>query len=532
MSVLGLCATAWCAFRKAPLVLPPPLAAAGAWIAWSCLTLLWGSPSALSVLSFNLAAFVVALVARATWSASALRQQLHKLSVFLGVSTSGWALYQFATGARGSYVHGGLGNPNWLGLTLALTFLLSLPERRALQSVRGRLTVVLSLTPQLVALYLAQSRVAWMALVVALLFALARLRTVTFQRFVPHLAWLCALAAPLAAWGARPSASGGWQEALAGRRFIWRSALEATAHEPLRAFIGFGSGRFPDAFLSGQGALLGGLSERSASRAFQALQSAHSDWIQTFLEHGLAGWLLMVAWLWLALRTGRQPHDWLRGEMSLIALGVCAIADAPLQQPVVLVLALLVTAALGRDAFGGIARVRRLPIWWLALTLLALGTRLSAGHWLAERAGSEAKARPEARLPLLERAVKLDPYSAQAHFDLAVALLDSGEPERCLSHAERSGALSKSLGAELLIAKALSRLGRVADAHRVLLSARDISPGSFRVNLGLASVELELGDLRTAETSLGRAAAVLPGDPRLSPLREQLKRAQRDHEIR
>ncbi|MCA9645927.1 MAG: O-antigen ligase family protein [Polyangiaceae bacterium] len=540
--VLALCGAAWCAFRGAPLVLPSPLGAAGLWVAWSCFSLLWGSPGALVGLSFNIAALVLALVARATWSNKELRQQLRKLAVFLGVSTAAWALYQYAGGARGSYIHGGLGNPNWLGLSLALTLLLSIPQRSALHSLRGRLAVALSLTPQLAALYLAQSRVAWVALVVALVVGLlrvslqrldpTRIRAAKLGRLAPHLAWLCAMTAPLGAWGAAPSASGSWQAALAGRRFIWRSALEAMAQNPLKALTGFGSGRFSEAFLEGQGALLGELSERSAARAFQALQSAHSDWLQTFLEHGLIGWALMVAWLWLSLRAVGTGKIWIHGEMFLAALAVCAIADAPLLQPGILVLALLVTAAIGTDAFGRIPRLRRLPIWWLALGLLAVGTRLTAGHWLGERAATAAKAVPEERLSALARAVKLDPYSADTHFDFAVALLASDQPERSLEHAERSLQLSRSLGAELIRAKALSRLGRLKQAHVALLSARTISPGSFRVNLGLAAIELEQGEPGTAETSLNRAAAVLPGDSRIAPLRERIKQAKRDQELR
>ncbi|MEZ4233481.1 MAG: O-antigen ligase family protein [Polyangiaceae bacterium] len=525
-----LVGAAWCAFRRAPLVLPRALAAAGVWVAWSCLGLLWGSPSAVCGQGLAMAAFVLALLGRASWSIADLRLGLHGLATFLGVSTSGWALYQYLTGARGSYLHGGMGNPNWLGLLLVLTLLLGAPGPRALSSGRGRLKAALTLTPQLAVLYLAEARVAWVALCVAVVFAALRFRVASTQRLTPHLVWLCAVAAPVAAWGATPSGSGGWQEALAGRRFIWRSALEPLALHPLQALTGLGSGEFAGAFLEGQGALLAQLGERSAARAFQAVQSAHSDWVQALVEHGLIGWLALVAWFALALRS-KPGQGWILGETAMVALMVCAIADAPLEQPAVLVLALLTTAALGGDAFGHLPRVRRFPLWWVALALLGVATRLSAGHWLSERAVSAAREHPERREAELQRAVSLDAYAAQAHFELAVALLDGGQPARSLEHADRSKRLTRSLGAELVRAKALSRLGRLRESRQALLDARLLSPGSFRVNLGLAAVELELGELDAADTSWSRAADVLPGDPRLQPLRERLKRARRALEL-
>ncbi len=529
---LALVASAWTAFRKAPVVLSAPLAAAGAWVAWSCLTLLWGSPSALADRGLAIAALVVALSARATWSPDALREQLRKLAVFLGVSCAGWALYQYATGARGNYVHGTMGNPNWLGLLLAVTLLLSLPGRAALRGARGRWLTALIATPQLAALYVAHSRVAWVALGVATIFGVLRLRTAISQRVAPHLAWLCASAAPAAAWGATPGAGAGWERALEGRRFLWRCALEAISLHPASVLTGFGSGRFPGAFLEGQGALLSGLGERSAARTFQAVQSAHSDWLQSLVEHGAGGWLLLVAWFWFALRPKPPAQTWLLGEMTLVALMICAIADAPLQQPAVLVLALLTTAALGGDAFGHLPRVRRFPLWWLALALLAVVTRISAAHWLGERSIYSARQNPEHRAAELGRAVSLDPNSAQAHFELAVALVDSGRPALALDHAEQSRQLSPSLSCELVRAKALSRLGRLQEALGVLREARRFSPGSFRVNLGLAALELELRELDAAETSLRRATRVLPGDPRLEPLRQRLRRAQNERELR
>lgn len=527
---LALVGAAWGAFRKAPLVLSRPLAAAGAWLAWSCLTLLWGSSGALPESSVGIAALLLALLGSATWSVAELRLALHKLAVFLGVSCSAWALYQYAAGARGNYVHGGMGNPNWLGMLLALTVLLSLSRRDALKSANGRLIPALSLTPQLAALYLVEARVAWVALFAALVFGALSIRTAFFRRTAPHLAWVCAVVAPLAAWGASPSSSGGWQEALAGRRFLWRSALEALSLHPSRLIGGFGAGSFPGAFLEGQGSLLSSLSDRSAARAFQAVQSAHSDWLQTLLEQGVVGWLCLVAWFWLALRAKREA--WIPGEMTLVALMVCAIADAPLRQPAILALGLLVTAALGGDAFGHVPRLRRLPIWWFGLALLAVGTRVGAGRWLGERASTLAKEHPERRETELRRAVRLDPYSAQARLELAVTLLDSAQADASLEQAVRSEELAGSLGAELVRAKALSRLGRFAESRDALLEARRFSPGSFRVNLGLAAVELELGQLDLAEASLRRATSVLPGDPRLEPLREQLKRARQERELR
>lgn len=528
LSLFALLSAGYAAYRRTPLQLSLPLGLGLATVAFSSLSLLWGSPAGLGQQCLLVACGSIALSARAGLSQAALRGQLVNLARFLGVGSAGWALWQFVSGARGSFVHGGAGNPNWLGLVLAVCLVLSLPSTKELQS-RARWPLLGLLALELTGLWLGQSRVAGFALGFGLVyFALLRF----FPRGLYWVALSTALLPLLAGWLSQPhqlldAEAPSWLSALSARRWIWHATLDAWQAAPL----GVGSGDFGSAYLEAQGRMLAQLELRPAARAFQSPGSAHSDWLQCLLEQGPLGFALMLAWFGSALRP-KAAGGWPRGEIALVVVLVCALADTPLSQPALVALALLISAAIGTNLRTAM-HLRKLGprAWWVLLLLLGLTTRAAAASWVAQRSASQARGAPAQRLELLTQAAQLDPRDADLQLQYGVALIDAGHSLRALDAALLSLSLSRSVSAELLRAKALSSLGEHREALLRLSEARQLSPGSFRINFALAALQLTAGQLDTARTRLKDAELVLPADPGIAVLRKRIEQAQQQRDL-
>jgi tetratricopeptide (TPR) repeat protein len=521
--LLALFACGVLAYRREALELTGPLSWTAAWVLWCALSLTWGSLEGAEQVASLAAALCLGLSARTVFFRDELRRQLRLVGLVVGVAASLLATREWLLGARGSAVHGGMGNPNWLGLVLGPCVMLSASGWARLPR-RGRALVGIAIAVELGGLALAQSRTVWIACASAVVVTLVWRRLPTRRHYA--LVALAFCVPLLGAVGAdAPAAGGDWLSAVAGRRWIWRVSLDA-AWSALP--FGAGTGEFAGAFLRSQGALLATLDPGAAARTFQNASTAHSDWLETLLEHGLVGSVLLAGWLAKSLSS-----TWTSGRAALITLVVTAIADSPLHQPAVVVLALLVAAASDEPPTARTTGFPRLPAWsWLLLVAgLGLAARISVGTWLGARSTTAAQDNPERRLEHLARARALDPYSAQVALEYGSALLDAGEPARSLEQTDASLRLSTSVAAYLLRAKALSVLGRKPEAVRDLTEALGLNPASFRVNLGLAALELEAGRLDSAERALGRARRVLPGDPRLEPLEEQIKSAVRAREL-
>src|SRR6185436_12253428 len=156
-----------------PAAAPPFLALA----ALAALSLTWGDGHGWRDLATLGAAALVLLAAALRPRAEAAAMARATASV-LGGGAALWTLLEAMTGARGLALHGGQGNPNWLGLVLAVTLPLSLSAllREGRESRTGRVLALLVL-PQIPALVLAQSRTAWVALAVAGVVTLLDART-------------------------------------------------------------------------------------------------------------------------------------------------------------------------------------------------------------------------------------------------------------------------------------------------------------------------------------------------------------------
>ncbi len=594
VSLLALVGAAWLGYRggfsSKPHLLDPPLLVASLAVVWGCVSLSWGSPAGRLSQATSVATLCLAWVARGLFTTEDLRGALVSLARSVGAALGAWALLSYATGQSGAWLHAGMGNPNWLGLCLALTLTLSWPPwsavtrfksarliskgfrgfgtalRQASKAPRTREALEATEEPptrhfvwvyyylasalQLAGLVLAESRVAWVACLVAATYAVMRKqwRSAAAQRRLAWLAPALALAPVVAGLGAAPVAGEGLLGALAGRRAIWHAATLAWAEAPL----GVGSGDFSAAFLWAQGKWLAGYDAQIAARAFQHAETAHSSWLMAWVEQGPVGGALLILWLWLALRRAA----WARGVTALVAVGTCAIADSALELPAVAALAWLTTAALGTAAqdasedeapggasgtsisarlfaaapSGALGWLRR-GAPWLLLGLAALTLREAALAWRAERSASYGRAHPEARLEAQRRAAELYPSSAALMLELGVAQLSAGDALGALEAAEASSRTSVSVASELLRAKAQTELGRLPEARRALESAAALSPGSFRVHLGLAAVTLEQGDLEACQRALDRARAVQPFAPEVAPLAQRLRQARADSEL-
>lgn len=558
LSVFALLSAGYVAYRRTPLQLSAPLGFALALIVFSSLSLLWGSAAGLRQQCVLIACGCIALAARSALSRAELRRQLVNLARFLGVGGASWAALQFVQGARGSFIHGGAGNPNWLGLLLALCLVLSLPSARELES-RWRWPLLLVLGLEATGLWLAQSRVAGVALGGGLIYFGLRRLFPRGTRWVVLGALLLPLAVPLlggwigSADQLLSDAAPGWLNALNGRRWIWHATLDAWRAAPL----GVGSGGFGSAYLEAQGRLLAQLELGPAARAFQSPGSAHSDWLQCLLEQGPVGFGLMLAWFGSALRSSaaaperpraeppraepprglvgarRGAPAWLQGEVALVVVLICALADTPLGQPGVVALTLLTTAALGPSFRRRIlARTVGARAWWGVLLLLGLTTREACAAWFAQRCASQAREAPGQRLELLRQAVALYPRDPDLQLEYGVALIDAGDAQHALDAAQHSLALSRSVSAELLRAKALSQVGESSSALQRLTDARQLSPGSFRMNFALAALNLSAGRLDPASKHLRDAELVLPADPSIALLRKRIELARQAQELR
>ncbi|MBX3183157.1 MAG: O-antigen ligase family protein [Polyangiaceae bacterium] len=608
VSLLALVGAAWLGYRGGFIskynLLDKPLLVASLAVLLGCVSLGWGSPAGRLSQATSVATLCLAWAARGLFTTEDLRGALVSLARWLGAALGAWALLSYAAGQSGAWLHAGMGNPNWLGLCLALTLTLSWPPwsavarvksvrliskgfwgfgkalRQASKAPRTRealgttekslsvprealqdtdeapsgqlvsISIYFASALQLTGLVLAESRVAWIACLVAAAYAVMRRRWRSAAARA-RLAWLApvlALAPVMAGFGATPVAGEGLLGALAGRRAIWHAATLAWAEAPL----GVGSGDFSAAFLWAQGKWLAGYDAQIAARAFQHAETAHSSWLMAWVEQGPVGGALLVLWLWLALRRAA----WARGVTALVAVGTCAIADSALELPAVAALAWLTTAALGTAARGtsedeapggasgskissreSIAAPSGAHGWlrrgapWLLLALAALTLREATLAWRAERSASYGRTHPEARLEAQRRAAQLYPSSAALQLELGVAQLSAGDALGALEAAEESSRTSVSVASELLRAKAQTELGRLPEARRALESAAALSPGSFRVHLGLAAVTLELGDLEACQRALDRARAVQPFAPEVEPLTQRLRQARADSEL-
>lgn len=490
-------------------------------VAWSLVSTLWGKPAGLDVAT-AWAAGAGFVVAASTMPPERVMGITLRAGWWVGTVSAFVVLAQWAAGIRGIALHGGHGNGNWLGLVLAIT--LPLSAGTALEGKKQGAwwwaAAAVGTALQLPALLLANSRVAWIAALVA---GLGVLRAgPTLGRRAPSNLAVLALAASLA-WSASPAARADdaspqvdAQEALGGRSWIWRTSLDAAAENlPL----GAGLGDFGHVFLEAQGERLAPMPVKEASRRFHNATTAHQDWIQALVDTGplgLAALLVCVGAAWYGhVRRRRWP-----AAGACAAFALCAAGDSPLHQPaIVLLLSLLVASSPRRWRIG--ASVPRA----LSLVMTALLLALAVGGWLSARLETRARdAAPALRRSLLERAAALDGRDGQVWLSLGLDHLETGEPKEAVPLLERSRERLANVGTDIALGNAWMEAGQPRRAEPCYRRALALHPGSMRAHANLAEALRLQGKLDAAEHHLDLALQLYPGHPKLAEIRERLRR--------
>jgi Flp pilus assembly protein TadD len=472
-AVLLLAVLARRASRRVP-------AAAGlwlAWVAWMAASLAWGTVAGAADALSWLASAGVVLVA-VELPADELRARVGEIAALVGGGASLWALVEWLSGARGVAVHGGQGNADWLGLTLAATLPCAIEWARGGRQARWAVVGAFA-----VGFLCARSRTS----MVAALFGVG----IVFELWRGRRIWIAVAGALPSLW----LLIAGWH-ALEGRVWIWHwSARAALGALP----FGTGLGGFGLAYAEAQSEALRALPLPDAERLFVHTPSAHQDWLQALVEGGLPSLALLVAAFVLGLRAHRA---WRAGAGTLVVVAVAAFADTPLRQPAVLLMIALVLAAC--PSLPAASNFRRLA----AIALASLGLACATAAWLAERLATAARdADPPTRTALLARAARLDPLSPTIAFEQGLAALEAHDPRTAITHLERA---HWQVATDVALGNAYLSLDEPAHAEAWYRHALRLAPGSFRARLNLAESLRLQGRLTDAAAELSRARTLRP----------------------
>ena len=500
---------------------PSTLGALGALaglVAWAALGLLRGAPAGtLDVATMAIALGAAALAAaRPAPDARALARHTAVLALAgLGIWTVGSALL----GVRGHALSAGQGNPNWLGLPLAVALPLALPERipRGARGILGALAGALAL----VALGLSHARSAWAGAALGLGCALAIARPRGRVALGLVVSGVLALGAGALAWRAHDSPAG---VALGGRVHIARAALAAARdHLPL----GAGTGRFSAAYLPAQGRLLAALEPAAAAHRFEGATTAHDDLLHLLVEGGPLAAALFAALLALGLRAAVRARA--AGPAgALAAFSLASLGDDPLLlPPAALLLGLALGAATAQPLVDTPPAPTRLPppraLALAALVAIAALLPASLAHLRAVRARTAAERTvPPERTGALARALALDDGDAETWLAVGLDALDRAEPAKAFPALERSRALLASVAAEVATGHAHVLAGEPAAAESAYRRALALHPGGVRARAGLAEALRRQGRLDEARVALDVARRLSPGHPRLADLAERI----------
>lgn len=522
--------------RAAPIALPRAAAAFFALVAWRALSLAWGAPAEASTLGAELAAVALAL-----HTLTLPREEAEAVATHAGAAVGGlaglWSLLDFAAGGRGFALHGGQGNPDWLGLLLAMTLPFGLAAAAsARRASRPRFALLaLFVLLQLAGLLLGHSRVAWLGAPAALALGAVAAAPAARRRRVLLLAaggGLVALALGAAAlrgdWAVSATFSDDTRLGGAAEARLWIAARTLdVAWESLP--FGAGLGGFHAAYLDAQGHALATLSPDAAARTFVNATTAHQDLLEVLAVGGPLGALLFVLTLGLGAHAGLTRGAPAAGS-CLVAFGLVGLGDSPLSSPACVLLLALALAALPRDL-----TLRGPATTGLRVTVFAASAWLLRGagaDWLAMRRLTEARdTLPAERLHLLEEAARLAPKNGEVSLALGLAHLEAGRPEAALRELGRSRERLANLGTDVALGNAHFARGDLDAARRAFGRALARHPGSLRARTNLALVELAAGDLDAAERHLAVARGLSPGAAKVVAAEEALRRARLERAV-
>jgi len=480
-----------------------------AWLllcAWSALSLGWTRSPSSEVVELWLAAGAIAIALGGQQRATA-RTIAQLTATAIGGGSACVAIGAALLGARTGAFHGGHGNPNWLGLVLACNLPLQaeLSWQLRKRGSRAQWPALLLLLACVVAIVMAASRTAWLALfVAALVIAQGRWRLPIAALGSCGLALVWLMDSPLLAWR--------------GRLWIWQATLDVAID---RLPLGCGTGGFGSAFLDAQGTRLLGLGHEHAATKFVNATTAHGDWLQLLAEAGpLALALCLMALLLAAVELRRS---WRAGAATVLVVMVSALADTPLRLAGVVAPLLMVLACCkGLDP-------RRSDRGLVFALLLGLVVSLPGAcvRWLTHHRITVARRQdPVTRVAMLQRAAAAAPRSGQAALALGLATLETGAAREALVHLQHSRGLFANLGTDLAIGNAQLALGHNRAASEAYRRALARHPGFFRAHANLSEALRRAGRLDRAEHHLALARELQPYHPKLQQIAERLRRAQ------
>jgi Tfp pilus assembly protein PilF len=493
-----------------------PLAA---YCAWVCASAIWGTREGLRQVELVLGC-VACSAPLLLGTAAQARRALANAAWIVGVGAS---LACLITWARSGSGYGVMGNPDWSGLSLALCLALNAEEVWTTRRWRTARWRWLACAVMIAALAVARSRVGEIALVGGLVAAAARrmwrVRGRKGEALTCGLALTPRFASDRAAYHDAP-----WRAALEDRLWIYRTSFDAGLTQP----FGTGAGGFGRAFLDAQGERLGALSPQAAATRFVHAGHAHSSVLQTWVEQGVLG-VVLLGWALVAL----LRRSWQLGGGRYLAPTVTAFVlgcgDAAWTLPSVALLLswLAVVLVADHSAPAALAAPTSRPRWaaLAVASLAALGWALRCATLTAisERALRLAEAEePRASERRLREALHLAPEEGALRFALGLHALERGElvsAERHLLAAERDLA---DVGIRVALGNIAYVRGDDVEARRRFERAIAWHNGSLKAHVNVAYACLRQGDEPCAKTHLAAAKSIAPYHPKVASLEERV----------
>lgn len=589
--IAALAATALAPGAGARRRVPPAWWAAAAFLALSALSATYGVPSGLLDLAAWLGAGALA-VALARAGAARARRAAILSATAIGGATSLWAIVDASRGLGGFALHAGQGNPNTLGLVACVALPLTVdaalsrrarwPPRLIFGAVAVAEVATLFLAHSRTALVAAAAATAWLGVSRALervprLGGVVRALAAAGAAALVGLALLARLVAsgPVdAAARSRSPDLGGAQAAgkppldhdgvgkplldhdgvgkppldrtrvedvsagqsLAGRRWIWARAVEATRDV---APLGAGLGDFSRPWLEAQGRVLASLPRSVAAQRFVHAGHAHDELLQVAVESGPLAALALAAAIALSFFAHARAR-WTGGGAALLAVALAMLADMPLRSPPIAVLVALVIAAERRPLepagerrrAAGSALPRMAPVATLAAAACLSGLLFVATRsWIGGRIRASADTlEPLERLAALSRSRRIDPGSADAAAELGFAELAAGRPTQALAALRDAERLGADVATIVATGEAHRALGDAPLAVAAYARALALAPGSVRALSGFARASRAAGAFDDAERAARAAVALAPGSAAARDLLDDVLRSRFDAE--
>jgi putative inorganic carbon (hco3(-)) transporter len=237
----------------------------------------------------------------------------------------GWQLPVTGASVR-MRVYGTLGNPNFVGVLMAMSLPITAAVHREVSTPRWRRVIEVALAAQAAALVATGSRGAVLGLGAAMM-TYAWLRWSRRVRLAAG-GLLVFAAVAVVVSPARPL-----DTTAAGRLHLWRIVGPYAFDAPL---VGQGPGAVPERFPDWQRhAAREGLRDR---RFAGLTDHAHNDYIEALIERGVPGVLTLLVPLGLvgvaAWRSARPTSPVMAGACAAVTAGAaCALVDFPLARP-------------------------------------------------------------------------------------------------------------------------------------------------------------------------------------------------------